>query len=180
VKSAGIVHSKARFTMATATVKQADIEKVVHKVLEDERAENDRTVLRAIQRVSSLLTEQVIPNLPDSTEADEETGSDDEHDEEYGSGPGSKVFASRSAHADDDVGDDGNPSDDDQDDQIAEVPEQVMKAFAALYRTLSPEQAEALGAFFTAVSEELSQSDEGHEDEDEDAGADPEENPRLH
>jgi hypothetical protein len=58
------------------------------------------------------------------------------------------------------------------------VPDQVMEAFASLYRTLSPEQAEALGAFFTAVSEALGQGDEGHEDED--AGDDPEENPRLH
>jgi len=161
--------------MATATVRPADIEKVVHKVLKEERAANDRTTLRAIQRVSSLLTEQVIPNLPDKAEVDED--SPDEHDEEHDSGPGSKVFASRSAHADDDVAGDGTPSDDDQ---AAEVPEQVMEAFAALYRSLSPEQAEALGAFFTAVSEELGQSDEGHEDEDEDAGADPEENPRLH
>jgi hypothetical protein len=55
-----------------------------------------------------------------------------------------------------------------------------MEAFAALYRSLSPEQAEALGEFFTAVSEELGQGDEGHEEEDEDVGADPEENPRLH
>jgi hypothetical protein len=76
-----------------------------------------------------------------------------------------------------DIEDDGNPSDNDP---IAEVPEHVMEAFAALYRSLSPEQAEALGAFFTAVSEELSQVDDTHEDEDEDAGADPEENPRLH
>ena len=124
-----------------------------------------------------MLTEQVIPNLPDNGETDEETGSHDEYDEEHDSGAGSKVFASRSAHADDDVAEDENPS---EDDQTAEVPEPVMQAFAALYRSLSPDQAEALGAFFTAVSEELGQSDAGHEDEDEDAGADPEENPRLH
>ena len=119
--------------MATATVKQADIEKVVHKVLEGERAENDSTTLRAIQGISTLLTEQVIPHLPDDTGAD------------------------------DDIADEGNASDHEQ---TAEVPAQVMEAFAALYRSLSPEQAEALGAFFTAVSEELSQGDEGHEDED--------------
>jgi hypothetical protein len=164
--------------MATATVKRADIEKVVHKVLEEERAENDRTTLRAIQRVSRLLTEQVIPHLRDNGEADEETGSQDDYDDEHDSGPRPKAFASRSAHADDDVPDDEDPSDDDQ---TAEVPEQVMEAFAELYRTLSPEQAEALGEFFTAVSQELGQGEEGHEDEDEDAGADPEEeNPRLH
>lgn len=169
--------------MATATVGRTEIEKVVRKVLKQERDENDRTTLRAIQRVSSLLTDQVIPNLPDNAEGDEETGSHDEddedaeHDGQHASGPGSTVFATRSAHAADDVADDGTPSDDDQ---AAEVPEQVMEAFATLYRSLSPEQAEALKAFFTAVSEELSQSDEGHEDEDEDAGADPAENPRLH
>jgi hypothetical protein len=163
--------------MATTTVKQADIEKVVHKVLDEEHADNDRATLRAIQRVSSLLREQVIPNLPDNTEADEGAGPHDAPDEEHDPRPGAKVFASRSAHGDDDLADNGNPSDDDQ---TEEVPEQVMEAFAALYRTLSPEQAEALGAFFTAVSEALGQSDDGPEDEDEDAGADPEENPRLH
>ncbi len=96
--------------MATATIGRADIEKVVHKVLKEERAENDRTTLRAIQRVSSLLTEQVIPNLPDNGEADEESRSHDEYDEKHDSGQGSRVFASRSAHADDDVADDEHPS----------------------------------------------------------------------
>jgi hypothetical protein len=164
--------------MAAATAGRTDIEKVVRKVLKQERDENDRTTLKAIQRVSSLLTEQVIPNLPDNGDADDEAASDDEQDEQGGEHPSSArsaVFASRSAHAADDVADDGDPSDDDQ---AAEVPDQVMEAFASLYRTLSPEQAEALGAFFTAVSEALGQGDEGHEDED--AGDDPEENPRLH
>lgn len=165
--------------MATAAVRPADIEKVVRKVLDEERVENDRTMVRAIQRVSSLLTEQVIPNLPDNSEVDGEIDSDDEHDEEHDSGPGSKMFASRSAHAADDIADEGSPSDDDQ---TAEVPEHVMEAFAELYRTLSPEQAEALGAFFTAISEDLSQAGDTHEDEDEDEdeGAEPGENPRLH
>jgi hypothetical protein len=149
----------------------------VRKVLKAERAENDRTTVRAIQRVSSLLTEQVIPNLPDNAEADDQSGSQDEDDQQNESGQGAKMFASRSAHAADDVADDEDSSDDNE---TAAVPDQVTDAFAALYRTLTPEQAEALAAFFTAVSEELNQSDEGDESEDEDAGADPEENPRLH
>jgi hypothetical protein len=164
--------------MATATVRGADIEKVVRKVLKEERAENDRTTVRAIQRVSSLLTDQVIPNLPANAEADGPTGSQDDYDEEQNdSTPGSRMFASRAAHAADGVGDDEDSSDD----ETAAVPGQVTDAFAALYRTLTPEQAEALAAFFTALSEELGQSGEGNEgDEDEDAGTDPEVNPRLH
>jgi hypothetical protein len=168
--------------MAATTAGRTDIEKVVRKVLKQERDENERTTLRAIQRVSSLLTEQVIPNLPDNAEADDETGGNDEQDGQGGehpSGARSAMFASRSAHAADDVADDsaddGNVSDGDQ---AAEVPAEVMDAFASLYRTLSAEQAEALGAFFTAVSEALGQVDEGQEDED--TGADAEENPRLH
>ena len=64
---------------------------------------------------------------------------------------------------------DGNSSDDIG---TAEVPEQLMEALGGLYGTSSPEQAEALAAFFTAVSEELRQRDDRHEDGDEDTGAD--------
>ena len=163
--------------MATATVGRSDIEKVVRKILKEERTEKERATMRAIRRVSSLLTEQIIPSLPGNAVADEETGSQDEHGEEHDSGAGSNVFASRSAHADDDVEDDENSSDDVR---TAEVPEQVMEAFGALYRTSSPEEAEALAAFFTAVCDELTQRDDGHEDEDEDAGADPPGSPGEH
>jgi hypothetical protein len=157
------------FTMATATVGRSDIENVVRRVLNEERAEKDRSTMRAIQRVSSLLTEQIIPNLPDNGEAAEETGSQDEHEEDHDSNAGSNVSASTSSpHSDDDVEDEGNSSDNVR---TAEVPEQVMEAFGALYRSSFPEQAEALAAFFTAVGGELRQRDDGQEDEDGDAGA---------
>jgi peptidoglycan hydrolase-like protein with peptidoglycan-binding domain len=61
--------------MATATVGRSDIEKVVRKILNEERTEKERATMRAIRRVSSLLTEQIIPNLPGNAEAGEETGS---------------------------------------------------------------------------------------------------------
>jgi cell wall-associated NlpC family hydrolase len=135
----------------------------MRRVLKQERAESDRTTMRAIRRVSSLLTAQVIPHLPDNTEADEETGSQDEHDENHDSDTGSDMLATRSAHAEDGLKDDGNSVDDIR---TAEVPQQMIEAFVALYRTSSPDQAEALAAFFTAVSEELRQRDDGRGDED--------------
>jgi hypothetical protein len=150
--------------MATATVGRADIEKVVRKVLNQEREQNGQATLKAIQRISSLLTEQVIPHLPDQADAEEEP-EDDEHGTSW-----PKAFASRSWRADDDTTEGGDDTSED-DDSSADVPQPVMEAFESLYGALSPEQATALATFFTAVGDQLKEGG-GSEDEDDDSDAD--------
>jgi hypothetical protein len=49
----------------------AAVEKIVRKVLDEELSETKEATLKAIQKVSRLLTEQVIPNLPDDADQEE-------------------------------------------------------------------------------------------------------------
>lgn len=151
--------------MATPTVEKAEIEKVVRRVLAEERPDDGRATLKAIQRLSSLLTEQVIPNLPERD--------DDELDSDDGAGARSTTssFASRSTPLGDDTNDDG-PDAVEDDDSESEVPQPVMAAVETLYQALSPAQASALAEFFTAVSQEIGEDDEGTAGEDEETEAD--------
>jgi hypothetical protein len=137
--------------MAAAT--KTDIEKVVRKVLDEQ---HDRSAsgptLEAIQRVSRLLTDQVIPRL--GVDADGVETGDDEGDP---------------------VG-----ADDGADAPAGDVPAAVSEAFEAAYRSLSAEQAEALAALFTAIGQEMGaggeegeQGEEGEEGEDDDGAAGP-------
>jgi hypothetical protein len=152
--------------MAAAAVNRSEIEKIVRKVLDEERPDGSAATLKAIKRVSNLLTDEVIPNLPDKNGA----GNEDEPDttDDQDSGTVSHAFAARSAGPDDGAPDEDTGSD--ADDENADVPSPVMQAFEALYQELSPEQATALADFFTAVSQEL--KTQSGETGDEDAGQD--------
>jgi hypothetical protein len=140
----------------------ATIEKVVRKVLKQEQDADEKATLRAIQRVSRLLTDQVIPKLDDPQE-DEDTDADSDAD----SGPVRGRSFAAAATPDDGP---GVPEGEDGETR-PEIPEAVNQAFDELYSTLSQERATALATFFTAISQELG-GDEGADDEnpdDEDA-----------
>jgi len=153
--------------MATAAVNRSEIEKIVRKVLDEERPDG-AAALKAIKRVSSLLTEEVIPNLPEKGHEGDDSGSGNEDNADADSPSQPRAFGVRSASAEDneDTPDDDTGSD--ADDENAEVPGPVMQAFESLYHELSPEQATALASFFTALSEALKAHDGADEDEDSD------------
>lgn len=132
----------------------ATIEKVVRKVLEQEQGADQKATLKAIQRVSRLLTDQVIPRLDDA-QGDE--------DAEAESGPvGGQSFAAGGAPGDGP----GIPEGEDEEAQ-PEIPEAVNHAFEELYGTLSQDQATALATFFIAIGRERG-GDEGADDENAD------------
>lgn len=143
----------------------ATIEKVVRKVLDDELNESREATLKAIKQVSRLLTEQVIPNLPD--EADQ---ADDEPDEETpvrGNGK-SRAFGVRAANPGAEPDDNPDMPDDGEEEPPAhDVPAAVTEAFQEVYGSLSAEQAKALAAMFTAISEEAGSEEEEPEEEEE-------------
>lgn len=157
--------------MATAAIGRAEIEKVVRRVLDEQRQDDDGATLKAIRRVSSLLTEQVIPNLPDTDDADSDAGSEDEHDSDPAA---SRVFGSSALGNGEATHSDGEESEDDG--QEAELPEPVLEAFETLYQTLSPNQASSLATFFTTVGRELAESGGDNEEEGEDMDEDTEAN----
>ncbi len=150
--------------MATAT---RQVEQIVRKVLAEELDET----ANAIQELSALVTEQVIPKLsgragdmPDS-EQDEEPTEDEVEDEDG---------ASMSAFSAPSFGRKRKPANGHADDEDAEppnghVPQSVVEAFAELYKTLSPEQSKAFAELFTAVESEL-EGEDADEGDDEEAG----------
>jgi len=155
--------------MATAT---KQVEQIVRKVMSEEM---DETV-NAIQEISTLLTEQVIPRLSGEpggeSGMDEGEGGAEEADEGSTNGMrarsmsgfngrGSKPGRGR-PNGHDDSGDVETPERD--------VPEAVMTAFEELYKSLSPEQARGFVELFTAIESELDDQDQD-ELEDEDQGA---------
>jgi hypothetical protein len=140
----------------------ATIEKVVRKVLRQEQDADDKATLKAIQRVSRLLTDQVIPKLDD-------TQGDEDPDEDSGSVRGRSFAAAPDDEPGIPEGEDGEAP--------PEIPEAVNQAFEELYGTLSQEHATALARFFTAIGQELG-GDEGADDgnADDDDNADDDEN----
>jgi len=72
--------------MATPAVNRSEIEKIVRKVLDEERPDG-AAALKAIKRVSSLLTEEVIPNLPEKGHEGDDTGSGNGDDADSDSAP---------------------------------------------------------------------------------------------
>ena len=148
--------------MATAT---RQVEQIVRKVLAEEL---DETV-NAIQELSALVTEQVIPKLsggagdmPDSEQDEEPT--EDEESEADGASMSAfngSSFGRRRKPVN------GHADDDDVEAPDGEVPESVVEAFADLYKTLSPEQSKAFADLFTAMENELEGDDA---DADEAAG----------
>lgn len=151
--------------MATAT---KQVEQIVRKVMSEEM---DETV-NAIQEISALLTEQVIPRL--AGEADDESGMDDEEtDEESTNGMRPRSMSAVNGGGRVKPGR-GRPNghDDSEDVEIPEreVPEAVTSAFEEFYKALTPEQAGALAELFTAIQSELEDQDQSEPDE-EDQGA---------
>ena len=142
----------------------ANVEKIVRRVLKHELDADEKATLNAIQRVSKLLTDEVIPKL-------EEPVDDEDADAESPS-PRARSFAA-AATPDDGP---GIPEGEDQDD--SEVPEAVTQAFERLYSTLTQDRATALATFFSAIGDELRGDDGAHDDsgdtEDEDAASDDE------
>jgi len=148
--------------MTAATT--ANVEKIVRRVLKHELDADEKATLNAIQRVSKLLTDEVIPKLEEPV--------DEEDDDAESPSPRARSFAA-AATPDDGP---GIPEGEDQDD--SEVPEAVTQAFEQLYSTLTQDRATALATFFSAIGDELRGDDGAHGDngdtEDEDAVSDDE------
>jgi hypothetical protein len=155
--------------MAAAT--KAEIEKVVRKVLDDQNGANGAT-LEAIQRVSRLLTEKVIPNLVPGLEGEEAAAEDE--DETMGvATPGAQARRRASPRLDDDLDTEVVEGEDDDLAAATDVSPAVTEAVETVCRTLSPGQADALADLFTAMGSQLGEGEEGgEEDEDVDDGED--------
>ncbi len=130
--------------MAISTTR-AEIEKVVRKVLQEEQGKTDEATLKAVQRVSTLLTTQVIPKLSDdSGEGRAATDTDD--------------VSILPVPEEPEVPEEG-------DEPPAEgIPQAAKAAFEELYKSLSAEQAQSLAALFTAIGEEPGGDEEVEED----------------
>ena len=140
--------------MATAT---KDVEQIVRKVMSEEL---DETV-NAIQELSALLTDQVIPKLSGDDNADDQDQDDDQvadEESEQDDGVSMSAFSGNGASGrrrGKPNGHDDSEGEDDADQPGDEVPEAVNAAFTELYRTLSPEQTKAFAELFTAMDNEL-------------------------
>jgi hypothetical protein len=155
---------KGRFNMATAT---KGVEQIVRRVLKEEQDET----LNAIQELSALLTEEIIPKLSHDENEDSDAEPIEEQDEEDDVTPMSA--AESEAPAKRQRKPPANGRDEAEDDENAdlpdaEIPETVTQAFAELYQALSPEQASALAEFFTAVNREL--DEQGNEEDNDETG----------
>ncbi len=150
--------------MTAATT--ANIEKIVRRVLKQELDADEKATLKAIQRVSRLLTDQVIPKL-EAPWWTMRTPMPSRHRLVGDRLPAAATVPMTGL---------GFPRE--RTERITEVPEAVTQAFEQLYGTLTQERATALATFFTAIGDEL-RGDEGADDdngdtEDEDAVADDE------
>lgn len=142
--------------MATATT--AEIEKVVRKVLDEELGDDSAAVLKGIQRVTKLLTEQVIPKLPeDSEQAEPGTGN--------GAPRTTKPPAMRRGPTKPAPGKPEEPEipeeEEDEDGRpTGDIPTGVVEALEELYNSLSADQAKALTSLFTVISSQPAEGDE--------------------
>jgi len=129
--------------MTAATT--ANVEKIVRRVLKQQHDADEKATLKAIQRVSKLLTDEVIPQLEEPV---------DEEDADADSpSPRPRAFAAAATPGDGP----GIPEGEDPDD--SEVPEAVTQAFEQLYGTLTQDRATALATFFSAIGDELGGAD---------------------
>jgi hypothetical protein len=154
--------------MTAATT--ASVEKIVRRVLKQELDADEKATLKAIQRVSKLLSDEVIPRLEPVDDEDENEGADAES-------PSPRARSFGAAATPDDRP--GIPEGEDGEDQHdSEVPETVAQAFEQLYGTLTQDRATALATFFTAIGDELRGDDGAPDDngdiENEDAFSDDE------
>jgi hypothetical protein len=146
--------------MATAT---AEMAKVVRRVLDEELGDDSEALLKGIQRVTRLLTDQVIPKLGDDADTEEPTPMP----------PPSRRATKPMRSASPTPGHPGRPSTPDHPSRPespdpdkpppGDLPEEAVAALEALARSLSPEQSQALATLFTALSE--ASEDEGDTDQ---------------
>ena len=132
--------------MATDT---ASIQKIVRRVLDEELEQRNEATLEAIEQLSRLLTEEVIPRLPEAEDA-----APDRDDLNGGNG---KTRAMRAGRTQSEVDDAGNELDDPEDEDEPSpqaVPEAVLESFESLYASVTAEQADALAELFTAIAED--------------------------
>jgi hypothetical protein len=135
----------------------ATIEKVVRRVIDEELSESREATLKAIQQMTRLLTEQVIPNLPDPGDA-----MDDEPEEQapVRAKDSARAFGARAGRPGADLAHVPETPDDEDEPPAVDVPEAVTEALHAVYSNLSAEQAEALAALFTAIGQEPGMGDD--------------------
>jgi hypothetical protein len=138
-----------------AIARKTEIERIVRKVLKEEQGDAGEATLQAIRRVSRLLTEEIIPKLPDERETEVDDGS--------GAVPSRAPFGSRAASGDDEGP--GIPEEGDEPQPPTDIPESAAQALEQVLETLSSEQARALAAFFTAVQSEVGDEDSSEADE---------------
>jgi len=138
------------FDMATTT---AEMEKVVRKVLDEELGDDSAATLKGIQRVTRLLTDQVIPKLSDSEDEEESTPTKPSATRAARAAPGKPVPDKP-----------GKPEIPDKPPSNGNLPEGSVEALEELHSSLSPEQSKALASFFTAISSEPDE-EEGETDE---------------
>jgi hypothetical protein len=145
---------KTRCPMAATST--ANVEKIVRRVLKQEFIADEKATLKAIQRVSRLLTDEVIPKLDEPV--------DDEDADAEAPSPRARSFAAEPPT-------DGPGIPEGEEPDHSEVPEAVTQAFGQMYGTLTPDRAEALATFFTTVADELrgdeGAGDDGNTDDDE-------------
>jgi hypothetical protein len=147
--------SSGRSTMATAAT--AEIAKVVRRVLDEELGDDREAMLKGIQRVTRLLTDQVIPKLSDESEAEAPEAEDPTPTTPPALGadtPRRGVTATPGKP-------DGTPvphppgapeSPEPDEPPTGDLPEGALEALEALYSRLSSDQSQALAALFTALS----------------------------
>lgn len=148
--------------MATTTT---SIEKVVRKVLDQQFDERNKATIEAIESLSRMLTDEVIPRLTDDPDPDDDAG-----ESSRSNGRAGALRAGYPRPGGDDLAEDDEGIPDDDGDPVAgAVPPAVGEAFEALYATLTGEQAAALEALFDAIaSEPADDTDEvGEPDESE-------------
>jgi hypothetical protein len=154
--------------MPTAT---SEVERIVRKVLKEEQDET----ISAIQELSSLLTEQVIPKLANRGNGASEwepPDGDDENTEDQDDAVALSGFdegetTSRRRGTSTNGRDEGESTDLPE----QEVPRAAIEAFTTLYHTLSPEQTSALAELFTIVDSELDGQGEAADEQSEEEEA---------
>ena len=129
--------------MATRT---ASIEKVVRKVLDEELEQRNEAMLEAIEQMNRVLTEEVIPRLPDDEAGDKE--------QEPIGGNGRPRAMRAAQHGSGDPDEEPEFPEDEDEPPLQAVPEAIRELFEALYASLTAEQADELAELFAAIAED--------------------------
>jgi hypothetical protein len=137
--------------MATPTT--AEMEKVVRKVLDEELGDDSEATLKGIQRVTRLLTDQVIPKLSDGSEEEEPVPTKPSALRVRGVKPTPGKPGPGKPGKPEIPDKPGEPEIPDKPGEPG-MPDGGMEALEELRSTLSPEQFNALASFFTTISSE--------------------------